>query len=120
MRLFLSRLLAAGGFVSSVLAYEAGTPQDPVQEGKIVSTAQEDVAPPPTIFNGQEVPAMTELSGTTLMTDIGKGYWFVASAKAWYGVSCVADQSIWQQVDRSILTVVRTLQVSGAKVANSL
>jgi len=79
MRISLSRLLAAGSLASSVLAYEAESSQDPVRGGKVVSTAQEDVAPPPTIFNGQEVPAMTELSGTTLMTDISKGYWCVVS-----------------------------------------
>ena len=34
-----------------------------------------DDAPPETIFNGQAVPPMKELSGVTLDEEISKGYW---------------------------------------------
>lgn len=30
-----------------------------------------------TVFNGQDVPTMTDMSGTTMKEDISKGYWYI-------------------------------------------
>jgi protein disulfide-isomerase len=37
-----------------------------------------DDGPPDTIFNGQTVPPMKDLSGETFDQDISKGNWYVA------------------------------------------
>ena len=40
------------------------------------ATVPDDTIPKGTVFNGQEVPFMTDLSGETLKDDIAKGYWY--------------------------------------------
>lgn len=57
---------------------------DTVKEAvlSVAAMTSETAAEPtfqPTIFNGEEVPPMRELSGTTIKEEIKQGYWYVVA-----------------------------------------
>lgn len=62
-------------FASSVIAQSSGD----TAEKKEVTADAEDAAdgPPPTIFNGVEVPPITILDGETFNATVKEGLWFV-------------------------------------------
>jgi len=84
MRVLLYSILSLAT-LRSVLAgspVEAAATSTSVASGIKIQTAAAvkpsdslDDAPPETIFNGQAVPPMKELSGVTLDEEISKGYW---------------------------------------------
>lgn len=48
-----------------------------LEEGGTTEVANsEPLLPPPTVFNGIEVPPMKELNGTDFEKDIKAGYWY--------------------------------------------
>lgn len=48
-----------------------------LEEGGTTEVANsEALSPPPTVFNGIEVPSMKELNGTDFEKDIKDGYWY--------------------------------------------
>lgn len=77
MRTSFLRLLTLGGLISSVLAHDSGSTRDLIRRDAAPPVIQEDAGAVPTTFNGQEVPPMTELNGSTMKEDISKGYWSV-------------------------------------------
>jgi hypothetical protein len=45
--------------------------------------------PKATVFNGQEVPPLMQMSGEKLNDEIAKGYWYVNYGGHWEMVSCL-------------------------------
>ncbi|XTI87921.1 putative disulfide isomerase [Cenococcum geophilum] len=104
MRVLLYSILSLAT-LRSVLAgspVEAAATSTSVASGIKIQTAAAvkpsdslDDAPPETIFNGQAVPPMKELSGVTLDEEISKGYWLVEFFSPFCS-HCMAFKPTWQ------------------------
>lgn len=82
MRALLSSILLSFSIASHVFAAPppvTGTAKSSKEEvaGPKTDEAPKNDEPQSTIFNGQEVPPLRVLNGTTLDEDISTGYWYV-------------------------------------------